>query len=139
MAFMAGWATDRLGTKRVMATVFLLTGTTTIFLAAAHGYWLVITVFLQPMLAVCFFPAGFAALSCIGPASSRNVAISLTIPFAFLIGGGAIPTGIGIMGDISSFSLGLILVGAIILLGFVLSLILNLPEENECQAALPQD
>jgi len=134
MAFIAGWATDRLGAKRVMATVFLLTGTATMLLAVAHGYWLVAAVFLQPMLAVCFFPAGFSALSCIGPASSRNVAISLTIPFAFLIGGGAIPTGIGIMGDVASFALGLALVGGIILLGFVLSLILALPEETECQA-----
>jgi NNP family nitrate/nitrite transporter-like MFS transporter len=138
MAFLAGWATDRLGAKRVMAAVFLLTGTTTILLAAVHGYWLIVIVFLQPMLAVCFFPAGFSALSCIGPASSRNVAISLTIPFAFLIGAGAIPAGIGIMGDIASFAVGLVLAGGVIVLGFVPSLILTLPEEDECQATSSQ-
>ena len=104
----------------------------TALLGAVEGYWIVVVVFLQPMLAVCFFPAGLAALSCLGPPSSRNVAVSLTIPFAFLVGAGAIPTGIGIMGDSVSFALGFALVGVLILAGFMLSLILKLPEENKC-------
>jgi NNP family nitrate/nitrite transporter-like MFS transporter len=135
MAFVAGWATDRFGAKRIMAAVFLLTGTMTVLLGLAKGYWIVITVFLQPMLAVCFFPAGFAALSCIGPSNSRNVAVSLAIPLAFLIGAGGIPTGIGIMGDLANFALGFGLVGGLILVGFILSLTLKLPKEHECPAA----
>ncbi|MCG6918310.1 MAG: MFS transporter, partial [Deltaproteobacteria bacterium] len=135
MALIAGWATDRFGAKRIMAAVFLLTGTTTLLLGLVKGSWLVIIVFLQPMLAVCFFPAGFAALSCIGPSSARNVAVSLTIPLAFLIGGGGIPTGIGIMGDFAHFALGFGLVGGLILVGFILSLTLKLPKEDECPAA----
>jgi len=127
MAFLAGWATDRFGAKRVMAAVFLLTGSMTILLGLATGYWIIIVVFLQPMLAVCFFPAGFAALSCIGPSSSRNVAVSLAIPLAFLIGGGTIPTGIGIMGDFATFALGFGLAGGLILVGFILALTLKLP------------
>ena len=135
MAFLAGWATDLFGAKRIMAAVFLLTGSMTVLLGLAKGYWLVIIVFLQPMLAVCFFPAGFAALSCIGPPSSRNVAVSLAIPLAFLIGAGGIPTGIGIMGDLANFALGFGLVGGLILVGFILSLTLELPKEDECPAS----
>ena len=135
MAIIAGWATDRFGAKRIMAAVFLLTGTTTLLLGLAKGSWLVIIVFLQPMLAVCFFPAGFAALSCIGSSRARNLAVSLTIPLAFLIGGGTIPTGIGIMGDFAHFALGFGLVGGLILVGFILSLTLKLPKEDECPAA----
>jgi len=135
MAFLAGWATDRFGAKRIMATVLLLTGSTTVLLGLAKGYWIVIIVFLQPMLAVCFFPAGFAALSCIGPPSSRNVAVSLAIPLAFLIGAGSIPTGIGIMGDFANFALGFALVGGLILAGFLLTLTLRLPNEHECPAS----
>ena len=138
MAFLAGWATDRFGAKRIMAAVFLLTGTMTVLLGLAKGYWIVIIVFLQPMLAVCFFPAGFAALSCIGPASSRNVAVSLAIPLAFLIGAGGIPTGIGIMGDLANFALGFGLVGGLILVGFILSLTLKLPREHECPAVFSE-
>jgi NNP family nitrate/nitrite transporter-like MFS transporter len=139
MAFLAGWATDRFGARRIMAAVFLLTGAMTFLLGVTKGYWIILIVFAQPMLAVCFFPAGFAALSCIGPSSSRNVAVSLTIPLAFLIGAGAIPTGIGIMGDTVSFALGFALVGVCILMGFLLSLTLQLPEEYECPATFSQE
>jgi NNP family nitrate/nitrite transporter-like MFS transporter len=132
MAFLAGWATDRFGARKIMAAVFLLTGTMTFLLGVTKGSWMVLIVFAQPMLAVCFFPAGFAALSCIGPSSSRNVAVSLTIPLAFLIGAGAIPAGIGIMGDTVSFAFGFALVGVFILMGFLLSLTLQLPEQYEC-------
>ena len=139
MAFLAGWATDRFGARKIMAAVFLLTGTMTFLLGVTKGYWLVLIVFAQPMLAVCFFPAGFAALSCIGPSSSRNVAISLTIPLAFLIGAGAIPAGLGIMGDTVSFAFGFALVGVFILMGFLLSLTLQLPAENECPTTFFQE
>jgi NNP family nitrate/nitrite transporter-like MFS transporter len=138
MAFLAGWATDRFGPRRIMRGVFLLAGTMTVLLGVVPGYWVILIVFLQPMLAVCFFPAGLAALSCIGPASSRNVAISLMIPFAFLMGAGAIPTGIGILGDAGSFATGFAFAGGLILLGFVLSVYLKLPEEHECPAAFSE-
>ena len=139
MAFLAGWATDRFGAKKIMAAVFLLTGSMTVLLGLTKGYWLVIIVFLQPMLAVCFFPAGFAALSCIGPASSRNVAVSLAIPLAFLIGAGTIPAGIGIMGDFAHFAMGFGLAGGLILVGFVLTITLKLPKEHECPASFSSE
>jgi NNP family nitrate/nitrite transporter-like MFS transporter len=131
MAFLAGWATDRLGARRTMGGVFLLTGITTVLLSIVSGDWMVIIIFLQPMLAVSFFPAGFAALSRIGPPSARNVVVSLTIPLAFLLGGGVVPFAIGVMGDIASFALGIALVGGLILTGLILSLYVKLPEEKQ--------
>ena len=139
MVFLAGWATDRFGAKRIMAAVLILTGSMTVLLGVAKGYWIVIIVFLQPMLAVCFFPAGFAALSRIGPPSSRNVAVSLAIPLAFLIGAGSIPTGIGIIGDFANFALGFALVGGLILAGFFLTLTVKLPEGKGLSGSLPVD
>jgi NNP family nitrate/nitrite transporter-like MFS transporter len=120
-AFIGGWITDRLGPRSTMGFVFLITGMLTIMLGLVPGSWLVVAVFLQPMFAVCFFPAGFAALSRIGPPEARNVAVSLTVPIAFVIGAGAIPTGIGYMGDAGSFALGIVLAGGIILMGALLS------------------
>ena len=130
MAFLAGWTADRFGPRRTMGGVLLLTGIMTALLSMTWGYWIVVVVFLQPMVAVCFFPAGFAALSRIGPSSAKNVVVSLTIPVAFLLGAGAIPTVIGVMGDVGSFALGLALVGGLILTGFVLSLYLKLPDSR---------
>ncbi|MBI4487988.1 MAG: MFS transporter [Deltaproteobacteria bacterium] len=128
MAFLAGWATDKLGPRRTMSASFLLTGITTLLLGPTPNPWVAVLVFLQPALAVCFFPAGFAALSAIGPANSRNVAVSFTVPFGFLLGGGAIPTFIGVMGDAGSFALGFALVGGFILSGAVLPFFLKPPD-----------
>jgi MFS transporter, NNP family, nitrate/nitrite transporter len=122
MAFLAGWTNDRIGPRLTMSAVFLIAGLTTVLLGALTGSWLVLMVFLQPVLAVCFFPPGFAALSAIGPPNARNVAISLTVPAAFLVGGGAIPLGIGMMGDAGFFALGVSAAGGLILSGAILAL-----------------
>jgi NNP family nitrate/nitrite transporter-like MFS transporter len=127
MGFVAGWMTDRMGPERIMAAVFLLAGTATVLLGMASGHRLVLLVFLQPLFAVCFFPAGFAALSSISSPGERNVAVSLTIPFAFLVGGGIVPAGIGIMGDTGSFGLGMALAGGLVLTGFVFARFVRLP------------
>ncbi|MCP4579582.1 MAG: MFS transporter [Deltaproteobacteria bacterium] len=122
MAFLAGWTTDRIGPKLTMSAVFLIAGSTTVLLGTSTGSWLVLMVFLQPVVAVCFFPPGFAALSAIGPPNARNVAVSLTVPAAFLVGGGAIPMGIGMMGDAGFFALGVSVAGGLILSGAILAL-----------------
>ena len=129
MAFLSGWATDKLGPKTVMVSVFLITGVLTLLLGIVSTNWIAIVVFLQPMLAVCFFPAGFAALSSISTPENRNVAISLTIPIAFVIGGGAIPALIGIMADKGYFAWSISLTGALIMIGFFLSFFLKLSEQ----------
>jgi NNP family nitrate/nitrite transporter-like MFS transporter len=131
MAFIAGWAVDRLGPGRTLSGIFLLTGLTTVMLGIAHGYWLIFVIFLQPALAVSFFPAGFAALALIGPPATRNLAVSLSIPIAFLFGAGAIPIGIGIAGDAGSFALGIVVVGVTILTGLIFSLYLKFTDDKE--------
>lgn len=120
-ALIAGWATDRLGPRKTMVFVFFFTGLATLFMGLASGPWLIVLVFLQPMLAVCFFPAGFAALSLLGPAEVRSVAVSLAVPMGFLLAGAALPMGIGILGDAGHFGLGLGGTGLLILSGWLLS------------------
>lgn len=119
MTFVGGWAADRFGSGKTMMVVFCLTGIFTMAMGIATGTGILIAVFLQPMVAVCFFPAGFAMLSRIGPPGSRNIAVSLTVPAAFLIGAGAVPTIIGYLGDSASFALGITLVGCLIASGAI--------------------
>lgn len=121
MAFLAGWANDRLGTKKTLSIVLALSGMSTIIMGASSGYCLLFFVCFQPMVACCYFPPGFAALSSIGPSRSRNVIISFTIPFSFIFGSGAFPFLIGIFGDRGKFGFGIIIVGTMILLGAFLS------------------
>lgn len=125
MAFFAGWANDRIGAKRTLQAVLILGGVMTLLLGVLHDFWLLLSVFLQSLVAVCFFPPAFAVLSTIGPPGMSNVAVSLTIPVAFLMGGGVMPLFIGAMGDRGSFAAGMIAVGAMILLGAVLAFFIN--------------
>jgi MFS transporter, NNP family, nitrate/nitrite transporter len=120
-AFVAGWATDRIGPQRTLTFVLLISGLLTLLLAVLPGFWIVIPVFLQPMVAVCFFPAGFAALSRVGPPEVRSIAVSVTLPLGFLFAGGAVPILIGLLGDAGSFALGIGTVGIFVLAGSFLS------------------
>ncbi len=116
-----GWATDRIGPKQILRIVFLMTGLMTIFIGLASSSWISVAVFLQPLVAVCFFPAGLAALSMVSSPKERNIMVSLTVPIAFLMGGGTTPTLIGFIGDLSSFGPGIALVGGLILTGSIFS------------------
>jgi NNP family nitrate/nitrite transporter-like MFS transporter len=121
VALVGGWATDNFGPQRILRLVLMLTGTLTVFIGLASSSWVAVAVFLQPVMAVCFFPAGLAALSMISPAKERSITISLTVPVAFLIGGGAMPTLIGLIGDLHSFGWGIALVGGLIMTGSIFS------------------
>ena len=116
----AGWVTDRLGLKQTLKAVFLSTGWVTILLGMASESWIIIIIFIQPLLASCFFPAGFAALPRMGSPSYKNVAVSFTVPFGFLLGAGAIPAGLGFIGEVGSFSLGFTILGGLFFGGFIL-------------------
>ena len=126
MALVGGWAADRFGSRFTMTAVFLLTGLITIILGTGSGLLLMVALFIQPMAAVCFFPAGFAALARIGPTGARNIAVSLAVPFGFVIGGGAVPLFIGFMGDSVSFGMGILIVGCCITAGAIPAFFLNL-------------
>ena len=129
IAILSGWVTDRLGPKRALKMIFLANGVAVILLGLLSGSWMVLLIFLQPMLASSFFPPGFAALSRIGGSKFKSVAVSLMMPVSFLIGGGAIPAMIGFIGQTSSFSTGFIILGGILLGGAILAGYLKLSKD----------
>lgn len=124
MAFAGGWVADRFGPLVTIRLVFLAAGLLTVMLGLTRGPWLQGAVFCQPALAVCFFPAGFSALSSLSPPQHRSIAVSLVIPSAFLIGGGAVPYSIGWFGDIHLFRQAFVLIGLLITLGGCLTALL---------------
>jgi NNP family nitrate/nitrite transporter-like MFS transporter len=130
LGLLGGWVSDKLGPKRTMVISLAFTGSLTLLLGPAPTPWLGAVVLLQPLLAVWFFPAGFAALAMITPSNARNLSVGFTVPFGFLIGGGMVPAFIGVMGDAGSFAHGYVLTGVMILLSGVLALLLKLPEDR---------
>jgi NNP family nitrate/nitrite transporter-like MFS transporter len=123
-----GWASDRLGPKQTMVISLIFTGFVTLLLGIVPGPWLDGAVFFQPLLAVWFFPAVFAALAAITPAATRHLAVAVTVPFGSVIGGGAVPTLIGWAGDAGSFALGFIVSGSLMVGGGLSALLLKMPE-----------
>jgi len=127
LGLLGGWASDKLGAKQTIVVSLIFTGIVTLLLGVAPNTWLSSVVFFQPLLAVWFFPAAFAAIAMITAPSARNLAVSFSVPFGFAIGGGAIPTFIGAMGDAGSFADGFTITGALIAIGGAAALLLKLP------------
>jgi NNP family nitrate/nitrite transporter-like MFS transporter len=131
LGLLGGWASDKLGAKQTIVISLVFTGAATLLLGPLSDHWLSGAVLFQPLVAVWFFPAAFAAIAMITPPNARNLAVAFSVPFGFLIGGGAIPTFIGAMGDAGSFATGFILTGALIASGGVLGLFLKLPATSD--------
>jgi NNP family nitrate/nitrite transporter-like MFS transporter len=112
-AWLGGWASDRFGPIATMRIVFVFSGLLIMVLGGASGAALTAAVFGQPILAVCFFPAGFSMLSRISSRRTQNITISITIPMAFLIGGGGMPLFLGWMGDANLFGPAFMVVGVV--------------------------
>jgi NNP family nitrate/nitrite transporter-like MFS transporter len=127
LGILGGWVSDRVGAKQTMVISLTFTGIATLLLGQVTTIWISAVVLIQPLLAVWFFPAAFAALAATTPPAARNLAVAFTVPFGYLIGGGAIPTFIGITGDSGSFEFGFVLTGTLIFSSGVLALCLNLP------------
>jgi NNP family nitrate/nitrite transporter-like MFS transporter len=115
LVFVSGWIVDRFGIKMTMAVVMLFNGLALILLGALPGRWVILMVFLQPILSGSFFPAGFSAISLIVPDKARSLAVSLAIFIAFLVGAGFVPVLLGIFGDEGKFGISFIIVGMCIL------------------------
>lgn len=129
--FIIGWFTDRFGVKNTLAAVLFLTGLSTLFTGLFTGVALKVIIFCQPVLAVCFFPPAFAALSQMYSAQKRNIAISFISPIAFLLGGGVNPNIIGVLGDNGYFGAGFMIFGGVILMGSLLPFFLNLVQMRD--------
>jgi len=132
MPLAGGWFGDRYGKHLVMALILLFTGLVTVALAlVGTNLWLTVLVVVQPLLAVCFFPAGFAVLSRLGSSQYGNLGVSLCLPLAFLIGGGLMPALIGLVGDAYSISTGFLFVGLLMTIVGSCSLIVTFRNDKK--------
>jgi NNP family nitrate/nitrite transporter-like MFS transporter len=131
LALIAGWFVDRLGVKKTLFLFLLITGHLTFLMGWAKDSTLILVIFLQPMMAVCFFPAGFTAIHKVAPAQTRHIAVSLTVPLGFLLGGGAVPAFIGLAGERFSFSIGIFLVGVVTLVSLPIIRFLRFEEHDK--------
>jgi NNP family nitrate/nitrite transporter-like MFS transporter len=112
-----GWFADRVGPKRAIAVLIAAGGVANIFLGISSDRWLLIFLFIQPVLTGALFPGLFTALSRIVAPNLRSVVASVAVPIAFFVGAGLFPALFGYLGQTHSFSLGFVLAGSLMLLG----------------------
>lgn len=129
--FLAGWLADRFGAKRVMGGIYAATAILTGLMGFDQKIILVIVVFLQPAVVAAFFPVGLLGLANVGPPRTRNVAVSLMIPFVYLFGAGLVPAGMGVMGEYYGFALGFHLMGGLLVVSLFLLLFMRHRPEPE--------
>ncbi|MFP4391771.1 MAG: MFS transporter [Desulfohalobiaceae bacterium] len=132
MALGAGFIIERLGTARTILWALICTGFATLLLGLLSGKPLQAAVLIQPMFAVCLFPACFTAISSVFRSLIRNVAISFIIPLATVFGTGLIPTAMGWFGDQGFFPLGFLLLGLLIFPGTLLVRFINFEKPRTC-------
>ena len=112
MTLVSGWLTDRVGHRRALTLSLVATGVITLGLGLLTGPVVTpLLVFCQAAAAVLFFPPAFAAISRLFPAQMRNLAISLSGMVATAVGAGLLPSAIGYLAEVASFSLAFALVG----------------------------
>ena len=131
VVFLSGWLFKKIGARRTMALFLSLTGAMTILVGRLSGTAMVVCIFLMAALAVGFFAPAFASLSRIVQPSMRSLAAGFAPPIAFLLGGGLLPTGLGYLKQVASFSLGITIAGAVILVGSAATLLLRLLTDLE--------
>lgn len=111
MASLSGWASDRLGPKRVLMSSIASASCFTVLLGASSGGWTLAFLFLQALAVSAFFPALFLMVFRLVPEALRSLTVSVITICAMGIGAVFIPAFIGYLGDLFSIGWGIVVAG----------------------------
>lgn len=131
MCLVAGWFSDLVGPRRAIAVVLAGAGLFGILIGLLSGAALMIAIFLQAAVAICFFPAGLAAVSRLFSFELRNLAIAIAVAFSSFVGSGLVSALMGLFADAGMFSAGLICNGVLVLAGLPALAFLRLRAPSE--------
>jgi NNP family nitrate/nitrite transporter-like MFS transporter len=106
--------------------VLIVTGVLTVLMAVVSARHVGIILFLQAFCVAGFFPAGLVAIAKTFNREMRSPATGVIIALSIVNGGGVIPYLLGLMGDLYSFRIGLLVLG--ILVGLSSRLVFDLKE-----------
>jgi len=120
IVLLSGWITDRLSPGTTLRLALFFTGVTVILLGLGPRDISVFTLFAQGAITPCLFPPILSAASGKSTPENRALTISLSLAVGPILGGGLVPAGIALAGDLGSFGLGLALMGALVIAGVLL-------------------
>jgi NNP family nitrate/nitrite transporter-like MFS transporter len=111
----SGALVDFFGARRVILTVFGISGIATFFVGFTSGNALLASVIAQSAVLTAFYPAALMIITGLGPQESRNVTFSAIISIAVFIGNGIMPMFFGWLGDKGIQFIGFYVLSAIVL------------------------
>jgi MFS transporter, NNP family, nitrate/nitrite transporter len=107
-----GFFVDHYGFKKILFLGLLTTGLSTISLALAPSFSLLVTtLFVQAALSLAFFPAVLAAIARLTSPEERSMGIGAIISSGVIFGMGGAPLLLGIVADHFSFQIGILGMG----------------------------
>ena len=118
MAFLAGWVSDRVGPEKAMGAILLIAGIMTMLLGIRFQCMGDFDRVSSACHCGLFFSARIRGTFFHRTAQCQKCGRVAHMPVAFVLGGGAIPAGIGLMGDAGSLGLGIVLRGRLSARGF---------------------
>lgn len=111
---MVGFILDRFNVRKIMLTILLTTGITTIGIAVIQIHWLLfVMLFAQATFSVVFFPVGLMAIARLTSLSERSVFTGALMGISSTIGSGFFPVALGAIADRWNFQAGILLTGAL--------------------------
>jgi MFS transporter, NNP family, nitrate/nitrite transporter len=122
----AGFLADRFGVRPVLVLVFLITGVSTVGIAVAPSFLiLVIMLFIQAALSNGFFPVGMVALSKVSRTGERSLFTGAVISGGTIAGLGLAPLCLGAAADMWSFQAGILVTGLMIMVSAFIALLIR--------------
>jgi len=110
--FVAGFMTDRFGTKRVLLFSLLINGASILGMALARYFPLLVSMLaVQGSFSSVFFPVGLVAISKITDFNERSFFTGAAAAFGVIFGFGLTPFILGAVADVWSFQVGIFSLG----------------------------
>jgi NNP family nitrate/nitrite transporter-like MFS transporter len=125
VAISSGFLVSRFSIRTIMASILIISGASTAFVALAGVKFIGLALFLQASFIYGFFPAGLIAISRIFDLNVRGLATGFIFGFGVIIGWGVTPYLLGLSGDHLSFKFGILLLGLAVILSSSLVFLLK--------------
>jgi len=120
-AVLGGFIADRFGVKKVLYVLILVTGVSTIAVAASRAFpFLMSMLVIQATFGTAFFPIGFLAISKLTPPNERGAFTGAVVAIAVGLGSGLTPSLLGAVADLWNFQVGILGVGILTTLSVLL-------------------
>ncbi|MDR3042874.1 MAG: MFS transporter [Desulfovibrio sp.] len=118
-ALAGGWVADRMGARRAIAACLALTGTALLAMAVPSAAVVTAGMTVQGAMTAFIFPAIFKELARCWPAGYQPTVLCIATPASSLLGTGAAPALLGLVGQTWSFGTGFALLGLLALASII--------------------